>query len=489
MQDAYLRAWRFRDSLSAVPSIRPWLYRVVVNSCYSKLRREIPHRDRRAGDEPLAHVPAPGADPEAQAAQGEVAETVLAALQQLPLSLRVPVVLRYYADLSERDIALAIGRRPGTVKSRLHEARRRLAADPALSALAGAGDAPRPRRPAHDHARRRPPRLALRPRRRGLRGPRHGRRRHPGAGQPARGRRPPTGTRDAERRGRGRPRRRATAPAGSATAEAASRAPRWWPSPAGTVCSRSPPASWSCWRWPARSGRWCAAGAPDPHGRACSPRPRLTAPAPRRARRRPRPAAPPAGCAAPQATPPRPLRGRTRRRRPAPATRDHAQTAPTLPSGAVGQSAKIEQTGSLRLTVGRGKLEPDDDAVDAPGRRLRRLRGQLADAVGRAAALGSITLQVPVDSFAARAEQAQALGKTSDLTDQGHRRHRPVRRPAGAHHRAGGQPPAVPDHPGQGHDGRRRPGRAGAARHHSVPDRAAAGPAAGPRRARRRTRR
>ena len=64
---------------------------------------------------------------------------MLAALQRLPLSLRVPVVLRYYADLSERDIARAIGRRQGTVKSRLHEARRRLAADPALSA----GDARR----------------------------------------------------------------------------------------------------------------------------------------------------------------------------------------------------------------------------------------------------------------------------------------------------------------------------------------------------------
>src|ERR1700677_2927887 len=143
VQRAYVRAGRFRGSLSAVPSIRPWLYRVVVNSCYSKLRREIPHRDRRAGDGPLAQLPAAGVDPEARAAQGEVAGTVLAALQQLPLSLRVPVVLRYYADLSERDIALAIGRRPGTVKSRLHEARRRLAADPALCALAGAGDAPR----------------------------------------------------------------------------------------------------------------------------------------------------------------------------------------------------------------------------------------------------------------------------------------------------------------------------------------------------------
>src|SRR5271166_2259643 len=87
VQDAYLRAWRFRDSLSAVPSIRPWLYRVVVNSCYSKLRREIPHRDHRAGDEPLAHVQEASGGPEARAEQGETAETVLAALQRLPMSL------------------------------------------------------------------------------------------------------------------------------------------------------------------------------------------------------------------------------------------------------------------------------------------------------------------------------------------------------------------------------------------------------------------
>jgi len=140
VQEAFLRAWRFRDSLADVPSIRPWLYRVVVNSCYSKLRREIPHRDRRAGDEPLADLAAEGAGPEASAERGEVADTVLAALARLPMSLRVPVVLRYYADLSERDIARAIGRRQGTVKSRLHEARRRLADDPSLSALAFMGE-------------------------------------------------------------------------------------------------------------------------------------------------------------------------------------------------------------------------------------------------------------------------------------------------------------------------------------------------------------
>src|SRR5471032_1724905 len=102
VQEAFLRAWRFRDSLASVPSIKPWLYRVVVNSCYSKLRTEIPHRDRRAGDEPLERLATADLDPATLAERAEVAEVVLAALQKLPLSLRVPVVLRYYADLSER---------------------------------------------------------------------------------------------------------------------------------------------------------------------------------------------------------------------------------------------------------------------------------------------------------------------------------------------------------------------------------------------------
>jgi RNA polymerase sigma-70 factor, ECF subfamily len=136
VQEAFLRAWRFRDSLTSGPSIKPWLYRVVVNSCYSKLRQEIPHRDRRAGEGQLAELASSDTDPATLAQQSEVSETVLAALQRLPVSFRVPVVLRYYADLSERDIARAIGRRPGTVKSRLHEARRRLAEDPTMVTLA-----------------------------------------------------------------------------------------------------------------------------------------------------------------------------------------------------------------------------------------------------------------------------------------------------------------------------------------------------------------
>src|SRR5476651_137099 len=84
VQEAFLRAWRFRDSLTSGPSIKPWLYRVVVNSCYSKLRQEIPHRDRRAAEGQLAELASSDTDPATLAQQSEVSETVLAALQRLP---------------------------------------------------------------------------------------------------------------------------------------------------------------------------------------------------------------------------------------------------------------------------------------------------------------------------------------------------------------------------------------------------------------------
>jgi Domain of unknown function (DUF4349) len=93
-------------------------------------------------------------------------------------------------------------------------------------------------------------------------------------------------------------------------------------------------------------------------------------------------------------------------------------TAP-LPSGAVGQNAKIEQTGSLALTVGRGKLDPTvaqlTALAGANGGFVANSQTQSGAATGTTPS-GSVTLQVPVQSFAAVLRSAQALGKTSDLT-------------------------------------------------------------------------
>lgn len=129
VQEAYLRAWKFRNTIEDEANLQAWLYRVVVNACNSKLRTEIPHRDRRRDVAALEGVDS-GDD---LAGRLALSQAILIALSSLPAHLRVVVVLRYYADLSEVEIAATIGRQPGTVKSRLHEARRRLAAHPALA--------------------------------------------------------------------------------------------------------------------------------------------------------------------------------------------------------------------------------------------------------------------------------------------------------------------------------------------------------------------
>ena len=49
VQDAFLRAWRFRDALPDDSRRDAWLYRVLVNACYSKLRQEVPRRERERG--------------------------------------------------------------------------------------------------------------------------------------------------------------------------------------------------------------------------------------------------------------------------------------------------------------------------------------------------------------------------------------------------------------------------------------------------------
>ncbi len=94
-------------------------------------------------------------------------------------------------------------------------------------------------------------------------------------------------------------------------------------------------------------------------------------------------------------------------------------TAPALPSG-VGQSARVEQTGSLSLTVAKGALTKTmtelsflASAYNGFVANSQTQRGAVATT---GAPSGSITLQVPVDSFSDLLKKAQALGKTDDLT-------------------------------------------------------------------------
>jgi RNA polymerase sigma-70 factor (ECF subfamily) len=134
VQEAFLRVWRFRDSVPDGAGRTAWLYRVVVNACISNVRASASRTGRDDGADALEGLPDRAPEPAVRAEQSQLAATIEAAMAELPDHLRIPLILRFYAGLSEKEIATAIDRRPGTVKSRLYDARQRLAQDPRLAA-------------------------------------------------------------------------------------------------------------------------------------------------------------------------------------------------------------------------------------------------------------------------------------------------------------------------------------------------------------------
>jgi RNA polymerase sigma-70 factor (sigma-E family) len=78
----------------------------VVNACRSWMRRERLARDRRVVPDRVEQ------DPEAK----ELDDL----LSALPARQRAALILRFYEDLPEAEIAEVLGCRPGTVKSLIH---------------------------------------------------------------------------------------------------------------------------------------------------------------------------------------------------------------------------------------------------------------------------------------------------------------------------------------------------------------------------------
>src|SRR5688572_24661463 len=104
VQEAFLRVWRFRDAIPHGAGRQAWLYRVVVNACVSRIRSESARTGRDDGADALAGLPDRGTGPEVAAERSQLADTVDAALAELPENLRIPLVLRFYAGLSEKEI-------------------------------------------------------------------------------------------------------------------------------------------------------------------------------------------------------------------------------------------------------------------------------------------------------------------------------------------------------------------------------------------------
>jgi RNA polymerase sigma-70 factor (ECF subfamily) len=120
-QSAFLKAFERLRSFDPSRRFFSWLYRIAVNES-SNLRQQ-----RRVHDAVSDELVAPGRDAAQQVATRELEQVVADALQRLPAAQREAVVLRHFAELSYREIAEVLDLPEKTVKSRLFEARRRLA--------------------------------------------------------------------------------------------------------------------------------------------------------------------------------------------------------------------------------------------------------------------------------------------------------------------------------------------------------------------------
>jgi len=102
-----------------------WLYRMVVNTCLDGAKA-VRRKERPVEAARLERIPAQWtADEDLERA--EMARTVQTALSSLPPKLRLPVLLRYFEDLSYGEMAGALNCSIGTVASRLHQGHKLLA--------------------------------------------------------------------------------------------------------------------------------------------------------------------------------------------------------------------------------------------------------------------------------------------------------------------------------------------------------------------------
>lgn len=134
VQEAFLRTFVGWRRLRHPERAGAYLRAAVVNQCRSRGRRRA---TERRGNQAVWAVTSEDAGAEDPERTGEVL-AVLEAVRALPARQREAVVLRYYADLSEADVARALGCAVGTVKSQLSKARTTLSG--LLAETGGTGD-------------------------------------------------------------------------------------------------------------------------------------------------------------------------------------------------------------------------------------------------------------------------------------------------------------------------------------------------------------
>lgn len=115
VQDAFFGLYRNWHRLADPAGALPYARSSVLNGCRTALRR-------RALRGRLTMYQPPAGSAEAAALSHEERQAVMQAVRRLPDRQREALVLRFYLDLPDQEIARVMGVRPSTVRSATHRA-------------------------------------------------------------------------------------------------------------------------------------------------------------------------------------------------------------------------------------------------------------------------------------------------------------------------------------------------------------------------------
>ncbi len=122
VQETFVKAYLHIAELKNDSGFKAWMMQILVRTAYragKKSSREIPDDEAvRLAENQTTETPLK------QLLKKEEAERISRAVAALPVKQRAVVVLYYYHELSVKEIAKLLGCLEGTVKSRLHTARK-----------------------------------------------------------------------------------------------------------------------------------------------------------------------------------------------------------------------------------------------------------------------------------------------------------------------------------------------------------------------------
>lgn len=119
LQDTFLKAFLALDK--SHPNFRAWLYKVGKNECLNYLKRQkklVPEADMEYIHETFS--------PLDEILQKELNHILLKSLMKLPTLSREVIVMQYFFDLPQREIAEILNLSPGNVRIIVHRAKKEL---------------------------------------------------------------------------------------------------------------------------------------------------------------------------------------------------------------------------------------------------------------------------------------------------------------------------------------------------------------------------